>query len=240
MRVRLAFLTLSLCLAALPCSRDGRAAAQVSSWNDSPADSTGWWHGFEVGATFSVPTPRVSASRDELGLDLGVCSTAMLTPNFGAGLDVAYHYWPVSGAFKETFNERLRNGTLNTLELGGTTWRLTSLQVSGHLKLAAPTEWVMCPWLQVGAGTYRLDPNTTGYSGDAGFFTVTVGPFRSTSHLGYHFAAGVDCPTRLHTRFGLTASYHRVMCGEVYGSDLSIFSIGGHLLFGWAPGASTR
>jgi hypothetical protein len=180
-----------------------------------------------------MPTPLVSASRDELGLDVGLSLTVLTTTSaISAGLDVAYHYWPVSAAFKETFNERLRDETLNTLELGGTTWRLTALQVTAHLKLSAPTNLVLSPWLQLGGGTYRIDPNTTGFSGDAGFFGVSAGPLRSVVHLGYYLETGVDCPSRLRTRFGLVGSYHHVICRDIYGSDLSVFSIGGHVLYG--------
>jgi len=42
-------------------------------------------------------------------------------PIFGAGVDVAYHYWPTSSDFRSKFNSLLRNETFHLIELGGTT-----------------------------------------------------------------------------------------------------------------------
>ena len=232
MRIRWVLLALSLCLAGLPSGRVSAAASLVNNWKPGAPDTTAIWHGFEIGPTFSMPIPAGSASPDELGMDVGLSFTTMGNPFLGIGVDVAYHYWPVSSEFKDSFNDILRPGTFNTLELGGTTWRPSALQLTGHLKLAAPPDRAWIPWLQAGAGLYHVDPNIAGYRGDAGFFTITIGPLNSTSHLGYYFSTGVDFPTWPRTRLGLVGSYHRVMCADRYGSDLGIFSVGGHLLFG--------
>jgi hypothetical protein len=190
------------------------------------------WHGLEFGTTFSLPIPAASASHDEVGLDVGFSVTSKPNSRSGVGVDVAYHHWPVAGAFKETFNELLRRETLNTLELGGTTWRLNTLQLTGHIKFAAPADWVPRPWVQVGAGSYRVDPNTTGFSGDAGFFRIVAGPLKPTADIGFYVMAGIDLIGGPRTQVGLNASYHGVNCHEVYGSDLRVFSIGAHVTFG--------
>lgn len=232
MRVRIAALTLSLCLGAWPSLRECQAANVLTNFDDSPQDTTQHWHGFELGPTLSFPVAGESASRQESGLTAGLSFTGKPNRNLGIGLDVAYHYWPVSDEFKDTFNELFRQGTWNTLELGGTGWRLNARHIAAHVKLAALADRVLRPWLQAGVGLYQLDPNTTGYSGDAGFFSVSIGPLRRSSHPGYHVTAGADVRSGAGTRLGFNASYHRVRCRKAYGSELRVFSVGCHALFG--------
>ncbi len=232
MRARIAALTLSLCLGDLPSARECHATNVLTNPNKSSPDTTNHWHGFELGPTFALPIPAASASRDESGMDAVVSFTAKRSHDMGVGLDVAYHYWPVSDEFKDKFNELLRQGTLNTLQLGGTGWRLNARQITAHVKLAAPRDRVLRAWLQAGAGLYQVDPNTTGYSGDAGFFTVRIGRLKRSTYPGYYFTAGVDVRNGPGTRLGFNASYHRVRCRNGYGSELGVFSVGGHALFG--------
>ena len=231
MKVRLVLLTLSLLLAACPSARES-GAATVTSWTPTSPDTTDRWHGFELGPTFSVPIPVDDASREELGMNAELSISLHNDSPLAVGVDVAYHYWPVSSEFKEGFNQYLREQTLNILELGGTTWRLNALQFTIHMKVAAPTAWQFRPWLQFGAGAYYIDPNVSGYSGDAGFFTVEAGPLKSESKIGFYLSTGVDLLCGPHTRLGLVGSYHHVSCNDTYGSDLGILSIGAQALFG--------
>ncbi|MGH7741154.1 MAG: hypothetical protein ACRENS_03945, partial [Candidatus Eiseniibacteriota bacterium] len=223
---------LNICVAALSLGRRAEAVTIVPAKNASARDTTRGLYALEFGSFFSAPIRAAGASRDEPGFDAGLNFTAMLNSSIGVGVDVAYHYWPVSTAFKDTFNTSLRDQTLNTLELGGTTWRLNTLQYTGHIKLAAPSYGALSPWLQIGAGLYRVDPNTTGYSGDAGFFTVIVQPLKRTSHFGYNFTTGIDVSTGPRARLGIIGSYNWLNCHDTYNSNLGIFSIGVHALFG--------
>jgi len=195
-----------------------------------PPDTSSVPHWLEFGARFAIPLPAADIGA-EIGLETGVSVTDMMGPTVGIGLDLAYHDWPASSHFKDTFNTQLRYGTLNTLELGGTTWRLSAVQMTGHFKFVAPVERVR-PWLKLGAGVYVVDPHITGYHGDAGFFFVDIGPFPRKVVPGGCAGIGVDLVNTRSMRFGLDASYDRVWTKDAYGSDLDAFAVGGHLLFG--------
>lgn len=235
MRVRLALLISSLILCAPPTARDVSAATVASTWRELPADSTDstdGWHDFEFGPTFSVPIPAEGASKDELGMNVGLSGTLRHDSHFGVGLDVAYHYWPVSGEFKKEFNQLLYEQTLSALQLGGTTWRLNVIQLTGHAKAAATIGRLVHASLQAGAGVYLVDPNTTGYSGDAGFFSIEAGPLKRSTELGFYLETGVDFRCGPHMSLGLVGTYHHVSSNYTFGSDLGIFSVGAHALFG--------
>ena len=196
-----------------------------------PPDTSSVPHWLEFGAQFGIPLPAADIASTELGFKTGASLTEMLSPGVGVGLDLAYHYWPASSEFKDKFSTLLRYETLNTLELGGTTWRLSAVQMTGHLKFVAPVER-MRPWLQIGAGAYVVDPHVSGYHGDAGFFFVDAGPFPRKVVTGGCAGVGVDLVNNGSMRFGLDVSYDHLWSKDTYGSDFDAFAIGGHLLFG--------
>jgi hypothetical protein len=223
-----------LCLLALIPVRESEAAKVTPDQPQRPDERSKGWYGFEVGPTFSLPLPAASANRDVIGLDAGLSCTGKTSPILGIGASIAYHYWPVSTKTKREFNE-----TLHHLELGGGTWGLQVVQVGGHVRVAAPTTRSTRPWLQVGLSVYRVDPNTRGYSGNAGFFTVVAPPLDPTHHLGYSVAVGADLFGGPSARMGLDATYHFVDCiNDRFGDDhfsesLQVFTLGAHLLLGW-------
>jgi hypothetical protein len=188
---------------------------------------------FELGTTFSLPLPAASANRDEIGLDVGLSCAAKTNTIVSFGANIAYHYWPVSAGWKQGFNEFLSERTLNTLRLGGGTWGLRVVQLGVHFRFAAPPTQAARPWLQVGGSSYHVDPHTSGYSGDAGFFRVTAPPLERTKHLGCSVAVGADLFGAGSARMGLDATYHFVNCSDNYGENLQVFTVGAHALFGW-------
>jgi hypothetical protein len=222
-----------LCLLALIPLRASEAAKVTTDQLERPDDRSKGWYGFEIGPTFSLPLPAASANRDVIGLDAGLSCTGKTSPILGIGASIAYHYWPVSAESKREFNEILREVTLNTLKLGEGTWGLQVVQVGGHVRVAAPTTRKLRPWVQVGLSVYRVDPNTSGYSGNAGFFTVVAPPLDRTHHLGYSVAVGADLFGGTSARMGLDATYHFVECNDRYGESLQVFTLGAHLLLGW-------
>lgn len=213
---------------ALVCPAAVRAAPGVT---DEPGPNTAAERavqGFEFGPTFSLPLAAASANREVLGLDAGVTCTMRLKPRFGVGLDAAYHYWPVSTDFKEGFSRRLRLVTL-----GGSAWGLQIRQLGGHVRLETPVLRDSRAWLQLGLNSYRIDPNTTGYEGDAGLFWVSAPPLEAVTVSGYSISAAVE---RVHgpgLRVGLDVTYHRVSCEDEFGQNLEVFTLGAHTLFGW-------
>jgi len=224
---------LVLGLALLLCAGAAESVTVVGERTPGSRDSVGDWQGIELGPTFSLPIAAGSASREALGLDAGLSFTARNSSGLGAGLDMAYHYWPVSAEFKETYNELLRRQLFNTLELGGTTWGLNALQFTGHVRFIAPTAGALRSWAKVGGGFYIVNPHISGYSGDAGFFTVTAGPLKPTNHLGWYCTTGCDLLGGPRSRVGLDATYHRLDCFRTYGSNLGVFTIGAHVLVGF-------
>jgi hypothetical protein len=197
-----------------------------------PGEPSHGWQGFEIGPTYSLPLPAASANRDEIGLDAGLSFTAKTGPIVGIGASISYHYWPASAELKQRFNEYLRAKTWNILKLGGGTWGLQVVQAGGHIRVARPTPRGARPWLQVGASVYHVDPNTSGYRGEAGFFTVTAPPLKRTQHLGYSVTVGADVLGGRSARIGLDAAYHFVECRDRYGENLRVFTLGIHAFFG--------
>ncbi len=210
-----------------------RAAEAITVTYDRPGEHPLGWYGVEIGPTFSLPLPAASANRDVIGLDAGLSITAKPSRMVGLGVDVAYHYWPASAEFKQKFNDFLGEKTWNTLMLGGDAWGLQVVEYGGHVRIAAPDTYRVRPWLQVGAGLYKVDPHTSGYSGDAGFFWVIARPLPRTEHFGSSVTIGGDLFSARHARMGLDATYHYVGCRDTYGDDLRIFTLGAHVLFGW-------
>lgn len=227
-----ALLAIGLGFALLVCPGAAECVTVIGERPGGSRDPSDGQLGLEFGPTFSLPIAAASASRDQLGLDAGFHVTLTGRAGVGAGLDVAYHYWPVSGEFKESFNHLFRMQTFNTLELGGATWSLSALQYTAHWRFTTPEKWTPRGWIRVGGGFYDLDPHTTGYSGDAGFFTVRMGPLKTTHHFGWYCATGCDLPGGRWSRLGLDATYHRVGCRDAYGSDLQVFTVGAHALIG--------
>lgn len=232
MNVRRAVLALGCCLAALFSASESRAVSVVVDEKPNAADANLDRFRFEVGPTFSMPLPTASANRDVPGLDAGLQVTMMQDRYFGLGAGFAYHYWPVSTEFKEGFSQLLRNGTLNILELGGSTWDLNVYQWTLHFKGVARNRSAVTPWLQPGVGSYRVDPNVSGYSGDAGFFSVKAGPLPPKTFFGYYVAAGTDVRVGPHASLGIFGIYHRVGTKKDLGADLEVFSLGVHAPFG--------
>lgn len=189
-------------------------------------------HGLEFGALFAIPLPAADITNTEIGLATGLTLTSLMTPHVGAGLDFVYHYWPAGDAFKATFNSLLGRETYGLIELGGTTWRLNVLQMTGHLKFVAPLGGGMRGWLQIGGGPYRIDPNTTGFSGQEGFFIFNVRPLKTRVLGGACGSIGVDLVNSGRMRFGLDASFDHVWSKDDFGSDFDAYAVGGHLLFG--------
>lgn len=219
------------CLLALIVQHAAGVSNAIADQTQSPGESSKSWYGLEIGPTFSLPVPAASASRSEIGLDVGLSCTAKTAPMLGVGVTFSYHYWPVSGEFKTEFNEFLGRQTLETLKLGGGTWGLQVVQFGVHFRVAAPSTRNVRPWLQVGLSTYGVDPNISGYSGDAGFFTVTAPPMKRTQSTGFSGAVGIDLLGGHPARMGLDATYHYVNCSEFYGQDLQVFTLGAHALF---------
>lgn len=227
--------TVFLCLLALIHLRAAMASGVTTDQARPQSESPQGWYGPEISTTVSLPLPAGSANRDEIGLGAGLSFTGKTSPIVSIGANIGYYYWPVSAGFKQQFNEFLRDQLFNTLVLGAGTWGLQVVQVGGQIRVGTPGGRGARPWLQVVPSVYRVDPNTSGYSGDAGFFTVVAAPLERTLHLGCSVGAGADLFNGPHSRMGLDANYHFVNSSSRYGEDLHVFMLGAHAIYGFAP-----
>ena len=188
-------------------------------------------HGLELGAQFSIPLSGADVASSELGMNAGLSLTSMSGPTLGIGLDLAYHYWPASNGFKQGFNSLLSRETFDLARLGGTTWKLSALQMTGHLKVVAPAVGRVRPWLKAGAGAYLVDPHTSGFSAQEFSFQVKIGPFPNEIVAGFSGIIGVDLLNRGRTSFGLDASYDHLWSHDALGSNFDALALGVHVLF---------
>lgn len=223
---------LVLCLLALIQVRAAAASnEQGNQIGRQSADARGWYAP-EISATLSLPLAAGSAARREIGLGAGLSLTAKTSPIVGMGARFGYFYWPVSAAFKRQFNEVLRDQTLHLVELGAGTWGLRAVQFGWNIRIGTHGTRGVRPWLQVVPSLFRVDPNTSGYSGDAGFGTVVAAPLKHTLHVGCTVSAGAHLFGERHSRVGLDADYHFVNCDKSYGEDLHVFMLGAHASLG--------
>lgn len=224
-----------ICLAlfSLLLSSEAEATNVLTDWDDDPRKPTAGRRAFEIGATFSLPLPVAGASREVIGLNTGMSFTMKSGPSDGVGVGIAYHYLPISASMKRAFDTRLRESTWETLRTGDGTWGMEMVQYSFHVRAAGPGASGRWVWLQAGASLYRIDPNISGYSGDAGFFSVVAPPLALTSHVGGSFAVGADLFGGRRARLGVDATFHWVACEGSYGENLQVILLGANARFGW-------
>jgi len=177
--------------------------------------STAWF-----GPQVSYPLPARDVGDSEPGGSFGVTATEMHRPHVGAGLDVAWHYWPVSPEYKADYDRRLRNRYNRVID--GSEWAISAFQVTGHVKVVAPIGGRFTPWVKAGLGLYRVDTRVTGLPGTR----ITLDP-------GWYGSAGFDLATGPGAVIGLHATMHQVWMDDFYGRDFTAITAGTHVLFGW-------
>lgn len=172
----------------------------------------------EIGAQLAFPIAAGDVGDHERGIQAGFTGTWFDETRSGIGLDVAYHYWPVSAGFKAGFESQL----YGLLEIGDPNWNISALQTTAHIKAVAPFRGAARPWLQIGAGGYRVDPmlQLMGQRLDAKW------------EAGANVALGFDYDANPRLRLGLDVSYHSVWMKHDVGAYFNAFEMGMHLLFG--------
>ena len=199
-----------------------------------PAEARTAW----VGAQLHFPVPARDVGDTQLGVDAGVTFTKMNNAHVGVGADLIYHYWPASAGYQAAFDRYLRSTRFEALD--GSSWAFTALQVTTHVKLVAPAGRRYTPWLQVGAGAYRLNLNlderrpegTYAWVEGPGFSNISVVP-------GGYGGVGLDFHLSSPVVLGVDATFHHVRSRHKSWSgandlpDFSAFTVGTHVLFGW-------
>lgn len=200
------------------------------------ARADGTWLG-GVQAQWPVPASDVGDTR--LGGDAGVTLTRMVNPYVGIGADAIYHYWPASAGYEAAFDRWLRTERLQSL--AGSDWAMSAFQLTGHIRLAVPMGARFTPWMQVGAGKYRVDLNLDERR-PAGTYAWVEGPetgnIRSVG--GGYGELGLDFRSSPRVILGVNAAFHYVVSHEksTWGfagiNDLQDFSaivVGAHVMF---------
>jgi hypothetical protein len=201
-----------------------------------PAEAATTW----LGAQLDFPVPASDVGNAQLGLGGGVTVTAMEYTYVGTGFDLAYHYWPASSGYEAAFDRYLRTERLEAL--AGSDWALSALQLTGHVKLVVPAGKRYVPWMQVGAGVYRLNLNLD-QRWPADVYARALGPGLSTIRLvpGGYGAIGLDVHSSSPVVFGVDATLHYIASHQKSGwgwggindvQDFSAITVGAHAMFG--------
>ena len=154
----------------------------------------------------------------------------MGNPHVGAGVDVAYHYWPASAEYRLAYDRYLR--TTRYQAMGSETWAFHVMQATAHLRLVGPTRLRTSPWMQVGAGAYRINRNLSppDWSGSP---LIYLGPVRTIEFThGLNASAGISFWTSPDTQIGLRANYHYLVSMTDGVPALEVATVGAHFLFG--------
>ncbi len=203
----------------------------------APAGAEPIW----VGAQLHFPVPAGDIGDTQLGADTGVTLTAMKNSYVGVGVDLIYHYWPASSGYEAAFDRWLRTERMEALE--GSDWALSAFQITGHVKLVAPAVRLCTPWMQVGAGAYRLNLNLDERR-PQGTYAWVEGPRSGNVRFvpGGYGGIGLDFHLSSPVVLGVDATFHYVRSRQkaTWGwdgindfQDFSAFTIGTHVLFGW-------
>lgn len=193
-----------------------------------------------VGAQLQFPVPASDIGDRQLGVGAGVTLTKMTNTHVGFGADLIYHYWPASTGYESAFDHYLRSTRLEALQ--GSAWAFTAFQVTGHVKLVAPLGQRYAPWVQIGAGGYRLNLNLDEQRPGGTYTWVEGGSSNISVAFGGYGALGLDFHASAPLVVGLDATFHYVWSGQKstwgWGGvndllDFSALTVGAHVLFGW-------
>ena len=161
----------------------------------------------------SVPTGRAGDSAD-LGFNAGVTATIMNTPRAGLSLDFGYHRWPGSSYANAATDALLSRFGL--VPITGSKWTLSAFQTTGQVKVLPPVSGPVAPWIQFGAGVYRVKTNLRL---PAPLLSQSLDSI--TYKFGYTGGVGFDFETSAGMTFGLDASYHYLLWGDNSGVNFT-------------------
>jgi opacity protein-like surface antigen len=193
-----------------------------------------------IGPQLGFPVPGHDVGDHELGIATGVSFTIMNNPYVGYGVDVLYHYWPASPGYKAAFDDYLRRTRFEMID--SETWAISAFQYTAHVKLAAPLNRSLSPWVQIGAGLYEVDRRLEDASHEGVYVWVRGTNLLNTwTAPGCYGSVGFDFRAAPRIVLGLDASYHHVWsendspgwAEDVHAPDFSLFTVGTHVQYGW-------
>jgi hypothetical protein len=185
-----------------------------------------------IGPQLGFPLPVRDIGDTQLGIDAGVTLNNMESAHVGVGLDFVYHYWPASPDYKAAFDRYLGSARYQVID--GSIWAFSAFQVTAHLKLVPPRLERHGPWVQLGGGMYRLNRNLAKPNWDGSVVIVEGGGPSDIAVLpGWYARVGLDFRIYSKMVLGLDADYHHVGSEGSLLPDLTAFTLGTHILFGW-------
>jgi len=193
-----------------------------------------------IGPQLAFPVPARDVGDSQPGIGTGVTVTVMNNAHIGYGVDLLYHHWPASPAYKAAFDDYLRSTRFEVID--SETWAFSTFQATVHMKLVAPLRRRLAPWVQLGGGLYFLARHLEKASREGGYAWVEGTDDINTGVVpGWYASVGFDYRACSNVAIGLDASYHDVWSsheGPTWSVDrhipgFSAITVGTHVLFGW-------
>lgn len=189
---------------------------------------------FELGPQLAISAPTGDGGEAmDAGINAGVTATFMKNSTAGIGVDLGYHHWPGSSEANAAYDALLSR--LSGTPISGSKGTFSAFMATGHVKVIPPLSGRVAPWVQVGAGLYRVNGNVKVPEDQlraAGWQVVKQSSGDIFYEFGYMGGVGLDFKTNTSMKFGLDASYHYLQSRGDLRVNLTMFTIGAHVLFG--------
>lgn len=185
------------------------------------ADKGDFWFGLNGG---------ISGPQSDFGdiADTGFHGTLttiyFLTPVFGIGADVGYHWWSAN----DSFNDDLKalDEFLGATPPSGAEATFSGIQATAQATFMIPMEGKARPYLAGGLGIYSTKASVE----DAEFLEDG----ESSSDFGFNLGGGVNWLVSPMYQVGIGAAYHSIQGDEEEGGNIDFYTVGINLLWGKA------
>jgi opacity protein-like surface antigen len=178
--------------------------AALAATTPALAEKGDFWFGLNTGV--SSPTGDAGESTD-LGFQGTLVTNYMLTPAFGVGADIGYHWWGVNDDFIPAGAEA------NSNVIQATAQGTYMFQTSGK----------MMPYLKGGLGLYRGKAEVSGATDPLENFETT------SSDFGYNIGGGMNWNVSPMYQMGVGAQYHSIQTDV---ESTNFYTVGVNLLWG--------
>jgi len=187
------------------------------------ADKGEFWFGLNGG--ISGPTGDFSDAA-EMGFHGTLTTIYFVTPVFGIGADVGYHWW--SGS--DELNDGLKaiDELLGATPPSGAEGSFSSIQATAQGTFMIPMEGKARPYLAGGLGIY----NTKFKIEDS----ELIDGEDSSSDFGFNLGGGINWMVSPMYQVGIGAAYHSIQGDEEEGGNLDFYTVGINLLWGKGGG----
>jgi hypothetical protein len=185
------------------------------------------------------PVPARDVGRDQLGVSAGVAIEVGAARHVRGGVEVLYHDWPASPAYKRAMDRYLTQSYGVVIDSRDFAFQAT--QVSPHVRLLAFPGRRWDPWLQAGMGLYSIRRNLTPADWSGTILIVSgPSPVRASVTAGWNLAVGCDPISSASTSAGIRVAMHSIWSESRPGPfgpgelpAFTAFEAGLHVAFGF-------